>query len=108
MNIRFKRALIILVVAGSLVGVLFAYGSASAGGGEEIGTSTPVYDFQDHGGVNILFRKQRGSSELVRDEEGISMSLDTTDLPVGVFTVSRCATSFDLQCERPWGGRVPP
>ncbi|MCH8799286.1 MAG: hypothetical protein IH963_00085 [Chloroflexi bacterium] len=87
MKIKFNRALLVFVVAGLLAGVLFAYGSASAGGGEEIGNSTPMYDFQDHGGVEILFRKQRGTSELVRDAEGISMSFDTTDLPVGAFTV---------------------
>ena len=87
MRIKFNTAFLVLVVAGLLAGVLFAYGSASAGGGEEIGNSTAMYDFQDHGGVEVLFRKQRGTSELVRDAEGISMSFDTTDLPVGAFTV---------------------
>ncbi len=87
MKIKFNRALLVFLVAGLLAGVLFAYGSASAGGGEEIGNSTPMYDFQDHGGVEVLFRKQRGTSELVRDAEGISMSFDTADLPVGAFTV---------------------
>ena len=87
MRIKFNTALLVLVAAGLFIGLLFAYGSAGAGGGEEIGNSTPMYDFQDHGGVEIMFPKQRGTSELVRDAEGISMSFDTTDLPVGAFTV---------------------
>ena len=87
MKTNFNTAFLVLVVAGLLLGALFAYGSASAGGGEEIGNTTPMYDFQDHGGVEVLFRKQRGTSQLVRDAEGISMSFDTADLPVGAFTV---------------------
>ena len=84
---QFRLPGLILAAAALVLAGLFAYGSVDAGGGEEIGNTTAVYDFQDHGGVNVLFRKQRGTSELVRDEEGISMSIDTTDLPVGVFSI---------------------
>ena len=87
MRIRFNVALLVLLAAGLMAGVLFAYGSASAGGGEEIGNTAPMYDFRDHGGVNIMFPQERGTSSLVRDLEGIAMSFDTSDLPVGAFTV---------------------
>ena len=89
MTVKFKLVILALAIAGILAGGLAAYqnGNVSAGGGEEIGTSTPMYDFRDHGGVAIMFPKQRGTSELVRDAEGIAMSIDTTDLPVGAFTV---------------------
>ena len=50
MRIRFNVALLVFLAAGLMAGVLFAYGSASAGGGEEIGNTAPMYDFQDHGG----------------------------------------------------------
>ena len=42
MKTKFNTAFLVIVVAGLLAGVLFAYGSASAGGGEEIGNSTPM------------------------------------------------------------------
>ena len=50
-------------------------------------SSSPVMDFQDHGGVRVMNQQQRGTSDLVRSLTGVSMNIDTTDLPVGAFTV---------------------
>ena len=89
MRVKIKLVILALAIAGILAGGLAAYQNqyVRAGGGEEFGTTSTVHDFQDHGGVDVMFPKQRGTSEIVRDQEGISMSIDTTDLPVGVVSV---------------------
>lgn len=87
MRFKINMAMAVLAVVGMLAGVLIAFGSASAGGGEQIGASSPVRDFQDHYNVKIMNAQQRGTSILVRDAEGISMNIDTTDLPVGAYSV---------------------
>ena len=89
MKTKLKLAVLTLAIAGLVTVTLAAYQSqsVSAGGGEQVGGTTPVYDFQDHGNVEVMSPKQRGTSTLVRNTEGISMSLETTDLPVGTYSI---------------------
>ena len=46
-----------------------------------------VHDFKGHGDVSIKNPQNRGTSDLVRTLGGVSMNIDTTDLPVGAYTV---------------------
>ena len=89
MKTKLDVAVLTLAILGILLGGLAVYekGSVSAGGGEEIGTASPVYDFQDHGNVSIMDSQERGTSSLVRDAEGISMNIKTSDLPVGAYSI---------------------
>ena len=89
MTSKLKLAALTLAIIGILFGGLTVYQiqSVSAGGGEEIGASNPVYDHDDHGNVAIMNPQQRGTSTLVRDTEGISMNVQTTDLPVGAYSI---------------------
>jgi hypothetical protein len=59
----------------------------SAGGGEKIDATASVHDFQDYGGVIVMNAQNRGTSALIRNAEGISMNLETSDLPVGAYSV---------------------
>ena len=87
MKVKLNLGLLIIMVVAVLALVLIAFGSASAGGGEEIGGVSSIHDFQDHANVKVMNPQQRGASILVRDAEGISMNIDTTDLPVGAYSV---------------------
>ena len=48
--------------------------------------SAGVFDVQDHGGVFVMNPQTRGTSDLVRTADGLSMNIDTTDFPVGVYS----------------------
>ena len=63
MKSKLNLAVLTLAVFGMLVGGLAVYqsGSVSAGGGEQVGGTTPVYDFQDHGNVPVMDSQQRGT-----------------------------------------------
>ena len=87
MRKRFKLVMLTLAVFGLLAGVLTAYGSVSARGNAATTSTTNVMDFQDHGGVLVMNAQQRGTSDMVRGIEGISMNIDTTDLPVGAYSL---------------------
>ena len=78
-----------LAVAGILVLVLATRQGpiVSAGGGEKIDGTAAVHDFQDYGGVIVMNAQNRGNSALIRNAEGISMNLETSDLPVGAYSV---------------------
>lgn len=49
--------------------------------------TSPVHDFKGHGDVSIMNPQNRGTSDLVRSIDGVSMNIETTDLPVGAYTV---------------------
>ena len=85
MKQSFKLSLIMLVVLGLLAGGVAIYSSAVSGVSAAEGGS-PVFDFQDHGGVIVMNPKTRGTSDLVRSVDGISINIDTSDLPVGAYT----------------------
>ena len=87
MRQSFRIALLALAVVGLLGGGLAGYGSASARGNAAVSSTTPVFDLQDHAGVFVMNPKERGTSDLVRTVDGISINIDTTDLPVGAYTV---------------------
>ena len=87
MKHSFKLSLVILVVLGLLAGGAALYGNVTAGVNAAGNDTTPVIDFQDHGGVFVMNPKERGTSELVRTVDGISMNIDTTDLPGGAYSV---------------------
>ena len=87
MGKKFKLIILTLAVVGLLAGALAAIGSVSARGNAAASDTSPVMDFQDHGGVIVMNAKQRGTSDLVRTVDGVGMNIDTTDLPVGAYTV---------------------
>ena len=87
MNRKFKLATLTLILAGLLIGVAAIYGDVIAGVNAAEKDSSPVFDFQDHGGVFVMNPQNRGTSDLVRTVDGVSMNIDTTDLPIGAYTV---------------------
>ncbi len=98
MKKRFRLALVTLAVVGLLAGVLTAYGNVNSGVNAQAGSDTtpvgirvistePVFDFEDQGGVFVMNPKERGTSVLVRSHDGLQVNIDTTDLPVGAYTV---------------------
>ena len=87
MKKRFNLAMITLALAGLLAGGAAIYGNVSAGVSAAAKDNSPVFDFQDHGGVIVMNPQNRGTSDLVRTVDGISMNIDTTDLPVGAYSV---------------------
>ena len=42
--------------------------------------TSPVMDFKEHGDVGVMNPKQRDTLDLTRTVDGVSMTLDTTDL----------------------------
>lgn len=86
MKKRFRVALLTLAVVGLLAGVVAISSNVTAGVGAAAKDSVPVFDFQDHG-VAVMNPQNRGTSDLVRTVDGISMNIDTTDLPVGANSV---------------------
>jgi len=91
MGKKFKLIILSLAVVGMLAGALAAFGSVSARGNAQVSSTVPVMDFRDHINevVNVLIMnpQQRGTSDLVRSRDGIAMNVDTTDLPVGGYTI---------------------
>lgn len=92
MRSRLNLAIITLAVVGMLAGALAAFGSVSARGNAiSISDTVPVMDFRDHinagGNVLIMNPQERGTSDLVRSRDGIAMNVDTTDLPVGGYSI---------------------
>ena len=83
-----RKWLSVFIVVSLLSGVLVIAGDVNAGVVQQAKSDTvPVFDFQDHGGVIIMNPQERGTSDLVRTVDGISMNIDTTDLPVGAYTL---------------------
>ena len=99
MKMRHRVLLILTVI--SVIAVGFSiYGSsvisnASAAVEQDL---TPVMDFQDHGGVMIMNPSQRGTSLLMRTRDGVSMNIDTSDLPVGAYTIWWVIFNDPSQC----------
>ena len=92
MRSRLNLAIITLAVVGMLAGALAAFGSVNARGNAiSISGTVPVMDFRDHinagGNVLIMNPQERGTSDLVRSRDGIAMNVDTTDLPVGGYSI---------------------
>ena len=84
----FKLALIGLMVLGLLAGALAAYVSVSArGNAQAVSGIVPVMDLFDHNEVVIMNPKERGKSQLVRSIGGWQLNVDTTDLPVGAYSI---------------------
>ena len=73
--------MITLALVGLLAGGAAIYGNVSAGVSAATKDNVPVFDFTDHG-VMVMNPQNRGTSDLVRTVDGISMNIDTTDLPV--------------------------
>ena len=70
-----------------MAGGIALYGNFIPGVNAASKDSTAVFDLQDHGGVLVMNPQTRGSSDLVRTIDDISMNIDTTDLPIGAYTV---------------------
>ncbi len=86
MGKKLKLIILSLAVVGLLAGALAAFGSVSARSNAiALSDTTPVMDYQDHG-VEVMNPQERGTSDLTRSLDGISMNIDTTDLPVGAYT----------------------
>ena len=49
--------------------------------------TSAVHDFKGAGNVSIMNPKDRGTSDLVRSLTQVHMNIDTTDLPIGSYTV---------------------
>ena len=86
MNKQFKIAALTVLVLSVMAGGIALYGNFIPGVNAASKDSTPVFDLQDHGGVFVMNPQTRGSSDLVRTHDGLSMNIDTTDLPVGVYS----------------------
>ena len=80
MKRKFKFVLNALAMVGLLGGLLAAYGSVSARGSGATSDTAMVMDLDDHGGVGVMNPQARGTSDLVRTDDGISMNVDSTDL----------------------------
>jgi len=91
MGKKFKLIILTLAVFGLLAGALAAFGSVSARGNAQVSTTVPVMDFRDHinasGNVLVMNPQQRGTSDLVRSRTMIALNVDTTDLPVGAYSI---------------------
>ena len=88
MRKTFKLAILTLAVVGLLTGALAAYGSVSArGNAQALSGTVPVIDLFDHNDVPIMNPKERGTSQLVRNLDGWMLNIDTTDLPVGAYSI---------------------
>ena len=88
MKNRFRLVLMTLAVVGLLAGALGAYSSVNAGvNAQALAGSVPVIDLFDHNEVVIMNPKKRGTSELVRNLDGWQLNVDTTDLPVGAYSI---------------------
>ena len=70
-----------------MAGGIALYGNFIPGVNAAGKDSTAVFDLQDHGGVFVMNPQTRGSSDLVRTVDNISMNIDTTDLLIGAYTV---------------------
>ncbi len=84
---RFKLVIISLVLVGLLGALLAAYGGVSAGVNAAPSATVMVKDFDSFGGTKVMNPQKRGDSDLHRGLDGIAMNIDTTDLPVGAYTV---------------------
>ena len=87
MNKQLKLAALTVLVLSVMAGGVALYGNFIPGVNAASKASTAVFDLQDHGGVWVMNPKTRGSSDLVRTVDHISMNIDTTDLPIGAYTV---------------------
>lgn len=84
---RFKLVIITLLLVGLLGALFSASGGVSAGINAAPTTTVMVMDFDSFGGVKVMNPQKRGESDLARSLDGIAMNIDTTDLPVGAYTV---------------------
>ena len=108
MKTKLKVSFLALAVAGILVLVLATQQGpiVSAGGGEKIDATASVHDFQDYGGVIVMNAQNRGTSALIRNAEGISMNLETSDLPVGAYSVWWVIFNKPSECTKGTCGSV--
>lgn len=86
MKKSFRLALMTLAVVGLLAGVVAISSNVFAGVSAAAKDTVPVFDFTDHG-VAVMNPQNRGTSDLVRTVDGISMNIDTSDLPIGANSV---------------------
>ena len=98
MKTKIRLAIMTLAVVSLLAVALAGYRGVNAGVnaqansdttpvGVRVSTTAPVFDFQDQGGVIVMNPKERGTSVLVRSHDGLQVNIDTTDLPVGAYTI---------------------
>ena len=81
-----KFVMIMVAVAGLILCGLAMYGYVTPGVNAAEDNTVSVMDFEDHGKIRVMNPKARGTSTLVRTVDGLSMNIDTTDLPVGAYT----------------------
>ena len=86
MNKNLKFAGLTLMMAALLAGAFALFGDAIPGVDAASNDTSPVFDLQDHGGVFVMNPQTRGTSDLTRSADGISINIDTTDLPVGAYS----------------------
>jgi len=98
MNKKFKLVIITLALVGLLAG-LTAFGSVSARSSGIISDTVPVMDLNDHGEVGIMNPQERGTSDLSRSADDISMNVQTTNLPVGTFTLWWAIFNNPSECD---------
>ena len=87
MRTQFKLAMLTLAVVGLVAGVAAIASNVTAGVSAASKDTVPVVDFRDHAGIDIMNPKERGTSDLVRTVDGLSINIDTVDLPVGSYTL---------------------
>ncbi len=86
MNKNLKFAGLTLMMVALLAGAFALFSDAIPGVDAASNDTTPVFDFQDHGGVFVMNPQNRGTSDLTRSNDGVSINIDTTDLPVGAYS----------------------
>ena len=86
MRKTFKLAMLTLAVVGLLASVTAIASNVTAGVNAAGKDTVPVFDLLDHG-VAVMNPQNRGTSDLVRTVDGISMNIDTIDLPVGASSI---------------------
>ena len=86
MTKHFKLATLTLIMVGLMVGGVALYGNFIPGVNAAEKGTVSMMDFEDHAKVGVMNPKPRGTSDLVRTVDGLSMNIDTTDLPVGAYT----------------------
>jgi len=92
--------MIVIVIA--IVGLLAAGGTAFSSVLARVNTAekdtSPVMDFKGYGGIRVMNPQERGTSDLVRTMSGVSMNIDTTDLPSGAYTIWWVVFNNPTQC----------
>ena len=87
MGKNLRLAMTTLAILGLLAGGLALYGKVISRANAAVTNTSPVMDWHDHADVLIMNPQERGTSDLVRTVDGLSMNIDTVDLPIGSYTM---------------------